>query len=128
MTVDIAGGRGSVSRWLCFAVMATLTVSGGVALAQDEAAAVSALLRDLASPEFEKAVTAAQSLAKYPRSRGEIVRALVEAIKTGDWQRCGGDMRDTIARTLAQLSAREAVVPLLELAKSGKTIDHECVE
>lgn len=37
-------------------------------------------------------------------------------------------MRDTIAQTLGELKATEAVVPLLEVVKSGKPIEHECSE
>ena len=52
----------------------------------------------------------------------------LDALRTGSWDRCGGDLRDSIADTLLDLRAREAVVPLLELVKSGKTIEHECAE
>ena len=97
-------------------------------LGQDSARTVSALIRDLRSAEFEKANAAARELARYPQHRAQIVPALIEAIRIREWDRCTGDMRDTIARALGELKAREAVVPLLELAKSGKTIDHECVE
>ncbi len=54
--------------------------------------------------------------------------ALIEAIRTREWSRCGGDVRDAIARSLGELGAREAVTPFLELVKSGKPIEHECVE
>ncbi len=115
-------------RLLCLAMWAAVALPPGAALGQDSARTVSALIRDLRSAEFEKANAAAQELAKYPQHRAQIVPALIEAIRTREWDRCTGDMRDTIARVLGQFKAREAVVPLLELAKSGKTIDHECVE
>ncbi len=101
---------------------------GSVAYAQDEGAKVSALLRDLKSPDFATAFQAAESLGRYSAHRAEIVPALIAALKTPDWNRCGGDMRDAIARSLGELNARDAVVPLLDLVKSGKPIDHECVE
>jgi hypothetical protein len=37
-------------------------------------------------------------------------------------------MRDSVARTLTDLKAKDAVVPLLELVKSGRSIEHECAE
>ncbi len=117
------------TRWLLgLAIPAVVAFSGGEALAQDEASTVRALLRDLKSSDLERALSAAQSVGRYPRERARIVPALIAAIKTGEWPRCGGDMRDAIARTLVDLRAKEAVGPLLELAASGRTIDHECVE
>ncbi len=100
----------------------------GVASAQDEAARVSALLRDLKSPDFATAFQAAESLGRHSAYRAQIVPALIAAVKTPDWNRCGGDMRDAIARSLGELNVRAAVVPLLELVKSGRPIHHECVE
>ena len=99
-----------------------------VTSAQDEPAKVSALLRDLKSPDFNTAFQAAESLGRYSAYRAQIVPALIAAVKTPDWNRCSGDMRDAIARSLGELNARDAVVPLLELVNSGKPIDHECVE
>jgi HEAT repeat protein len=89
---------------------------------------VSALLGDLKSADFDTAYAAAERLGKYSAQRAQIVPALIEAIATRDWSRCGADMRDAIARSLGELSAREAVTPLLEVVKSGKPIEHECVE
>jgi HEAT repeat protein len=109
-------------------VWTAVALGSSVTLADDEAAIVNGLLADLKDADFERAVTAAQRLAQYPRQRARIVPALMAAIKTGDWPRCGGDMRDAVARALVELKAKEAVVPLLELAGSGRTIDHECVE
>jgi HEAT repeat protein len=105
-----------------------LGLSAGTAYAQDEAAKVRVLLRDLKSPDFETAFQAAESLGGYPGYRTQIVPALMAAMKTPDWSRCSGDMRDAIARSLGALNAREAVVPLLELVKSGRSVEHECVE
>lgn len=96
--------------------------------AQDEAAKVRALLRELKSPDFETAFHAAESLGRHSAYRARIVPALIAILRTPRWDRCGGDMRDAIARSLGELNARDAVVPLLELVKSGKRIDHECVE
>lgn len=128
-----AHGRRSMMRQpilplLTSIVWMALAVGGSVAVAADEAATVNGLLADLKKADFERAITAAQRLGQYPRQRARIVPALIGAVKTGDWARCGGDMRDAIARTLVDLKAKEAVVPLLELAGSGRTIDHECVE
>ena len=103
-------------------------LDAGPAFAQDEAAKVRALLRDLKSPDFETAFHAAESLGDHPAYRTQIVPALMAAMKTPGWSRCSGDMRDAIARSLGALNAREAVVPLLELVKSGRSIEHECVE
>jgi HEAT repeat protein len=109
-------------------VWTAVALGSSVTLADDEATTVNGLLADLKGADFERAITAAQRLGRYPRQRARIVPALVAAIKTADWPRCGGDMRDAIARALVELNAKEAVVPLLELAGSGRTIDHECVE
>jgi HEAT repeat protein len=113
--------------------LALLTVIVAVALpaslaAQDDIARVDALLRDLRSRDYEKASAAEAELGKYPGQRARIVAGLIDALRTGDWDRCGGDMRDSIARSLGELKARQAVVPLLELVKTGKSIEHECSE
>lgn len=113
---------------MCLVVAAVVVLSAGGAHAQDEASKVSALLRDLQDPDFDKAHVAAQELERYPRQSARIVPALIEAIKTRDWNRCGADVRDAIAWSLGGLKAKEAVVPLLEVVKSGKPIEHECVE
>lgn len=118
--------RGTGRRLLYLAVGAALALPG-LARGQD-ASVVGALLRDLRAPDFDRAYAAAAELRKYPQARAQIVPALIEAIRTRDWHRCGADVRDTIARTLGELKAKEAVVPLLEVVKSGKPIEHECVE
>lgn len=105
-----------------------LGLHAGTSYAQEEATRVSGLLRDLKDPDFQTAYPAAESLGRYPAYRKQIVPALVAALKTPGWSRCSGDMRDAIARSLGELHAREAVVSLLELVKSGTPIDHECVE
>jgi HEAT repeat protein len=119
--------RWTSRRLLYLAVAAAVALPAGLAQGQD-ASAVSALIRDLKATDFDKAPAAAEQLRKYPQSRAQIVPALIEAIRTRDWNRCGADVRDTIARTLGELKAKEAVVPLLEVVKSGKPIEHECVE
>lgn len=96
--------------------------------ADDEASTVKRLLGEVRSSDFETAYAAAQKLREHPGSRAQIVPALIEAIGRTEWNRCGGDMRDAIAATLGEVKAREAVTPLLELVKSGKPIEHECVE
>ncbi len=128
--MDCWGGRicNAARRLLYLAVAAAVALPTGPAHGQDDASTVSALIRDLKSRDFDKAHGAVGQLRKYPQYRAQIVPALIEAIKTGDWNRCAADVRDTIARTLGELKAKEAVVPLLEVAKSGKPIDHECVE
>ena len=116
------------SRLLCLAVVAAVALPAGHARGQDDASKVSALIRDLKDPDFEKSYGAAEQLPKYPQYRTQVVPGLIEAIRTCDWNRCAGDMRDAIARTLEELKAKEAVVPLLEVVKSGKSIEHECAE
>jgi hypothetical protein len=120
--------RHAIREFLDLLVIAAIALSAAGATAADEATTVSALLRDLKGADFERAVGAAERLAGYPRERARIVAALVAAIRTGQWPRCSGDMRDAIARTLVDLKAKDAVPALLELAASGRTIDHECVE
>ena len=116
------------SRLLCLAVVAAVALPAGPARGQDDASKVSALIRDLKDPDFDKAYAAAEQLPKYPAHRPQVVAGLIEAITTRDWNRCGGDMRQTIARALEELKAKEAVVPLLDVVKSGKSIEHECAE
>jgi HEAT repeat protein len=122
------GKLGPIPLLLGLVVWTAAALGSSGALAADETITVNALLGDLKGADFERAITAAQRLGRYPRQRPRIVSAFIAAIKTGDWPRCGGDMRDAIARALVELGAKEAVVPLLELAASGRTIDHECVE
>jgi HEAT repeat protein len=103
-------------------------LSAAAALGQADTARVSALLRELKRPDFERATAAASELRNYPQHRSQIVAGLIDAVRTGEWNRCGGDMRDTIARHLGEMKAKDAVVPLLELVKTGKSIEHECAE
>jgi HEAT repeat protein len=103
-------------------------LSAGGPRAQTDTPAVNAMLRDLASDDFDRAYQAAEGLGKHPAHKAQIVAALIEAIRTRDWSRCAGDVRDTIARTLGGLGARESVGPLLEVVRSGKSIEHECLE
>lgn len=120
--------NGGTSRLLYLTVACGVALAAGAAHGQDDASTVGALLRDLKSPEFEPAYRAAERLRTYPRYRAQIVPAAIEALKTLDWDRCAGDVRDTIARTLGELKAKEAVGPLLEVVKSGTPIEHECLE
>jgi HEAT repeat protein len=118
--------RTRVAGRLFFALILTLVASP--ARGQDDVTRVNALLGDLRGPDFDKANAAVEQLGKYPRYRSQIVAGLIEALRRGDWNRCGGDVRDAIARLLVELKAREAVLPLLELVKSDKSIEHECSE
>ena len=70
--------------------------------AQDDASRAAALIRDLGDPDFERANAAAEQLRKHPEPRAQVVAGLIEAITTRDWNRCAGDMRDTIARMLGE--------------------------
>ena len=101
------------------AVAASLLAAPGHA--QDEASRVAAPIRDLGDPDFERANAAAEQLRKHPEPRAQVVAGLIEAITTRDWNRCAGDMRDTIARMLGELGAREAVVPLQEAIAAATT-------
>jgi hypothetical protein len=116
-------------RWLAL----LLLVVGGVLAAnvadgQDDRRRVDALIRDLKNRDYETARGSDDRLLKYPQYRTQVVAALIDALKTGEWDRCSGDMRDSIAHTLIDLKAKDAVVPLLALVKSGKSIEHECAE
>lgn len=109
-------------------LVASIVAHGAARAADDEASAVKSLLGEVRSTDFETAYAAAQQLRDHPAHRAEIVPALIEAITRGEWDRCGGDMRDAIAATLGELKARESVTPLLDVVKTGKPIEHECVE
>ena len=119
---------GWTSCVLGLAVVAAVALPAGPVHGQDAASTVNALIRDLKDPDFDKAYGAAEQLRKYPQYRAQIVAGLIDAITTGNWNRCAGDMRETIAGLLGELKAKEAVVPLLEVAKSGKSTEHECAE
>ncbi len=108
-------------------LFSSLVVCATAVHAQDDAR-VEALLRDLKSHDYAKASAAESELQKYPRARVRVVAGLIDALRTGEWDRCGGDMRDAIARTVTDLKAKDAVLPLLDLVKSGKSIEHECAE
>jgi HEAT repeat protein len=117
-----------MSRRALSAVWCLAFVVGASASATAAQTDVGALLADVKSPDFDRAYAAAERLGHYPAERARIVPALIDAISTREWNRCGGDMRDAIARSLGELGARESVVSLLEVVTSGKPIEHECVE
>jgi len=112
--------------WLALLAIGLLTAIAS--WCQDSTEVVKGLLQDVRDPDSEKASAAAQDLAAYPQQRSQIIPALIEVLRTGQWDRCNGDMREQIAWTLEKLNAREAVLPLLDLAKSGRPIEHECAE
>ena len=110
---------------------AMLLTSAVVATAGASAAridTVGALLADVAGKDGEKAMVSADDLAAHVRERDRIVPALIRALRTGEWDRCGGDVREAIAWALRTLDAREAVPVLLEVANSDRPIEHECAE
>ncbi len=101
----------------------------GAAFAQGDAGVVTGLLRDLLGRDFERAHGAAERLHQYPALRAQIVPVLIQSLQTTrEWDRCSADVRDAAARSLAELKAKEAAVPLLDLVKSGTPIAHECFE
>lgn len=111
------------------AVLAGAGVLAGMPIgahAQADGARVRSLIRDLKSRDYDTANGALDRLSTMTHPRPEIVAGLIEALRTGEWNRCGGDMRDGIARTLGEWGAKGAVAPLLQLVKSGKPIEHEC--
>ena len=110
---------------LCLCLALTAPAVAQRSTAQPTAAE---LIRTLQGREFTEAVGAAERLGSYTSERGQVVPALMDALRNREWASCSGDVRDAIARSLAKLKAKEAVVPLLELVHSGKPLDHECVE
>jgi hypothetical protein len=107
-------------------VLVTLAGSVTPAQAQSDSAGVRRLIRELKGRDYDKANGALDQLSELTHSRVEIVAGLIDALRTGEWNRCGGDMRDGIARTLGDWGATKAVPALLQLVKSGKPIEHEC--
>lgn len=85
---------GWMSRVLCLAAMVAVAAPATPAWGQTDVGKVNALIGDLKNPDFVMAYGAAEQLRKYPQYRAQIVKALLEALTTGDWNRCGGDMRD----------------------------------
>jgi HEAT repeat protein len=110
-------------------VVIVLFAFAGPASAQGQAGVVTGLVRDLLGRDFERAHGAAEGLRNYPAFRAQSVPALVQAVRaTRAWDRCSADVRDAAARSLAELKAKEAVGPLLDLVRSGTPIAHECFE
>lgn len=118
--------RRIVNCALSLIILIFLTATSGVAR-ENDTETVNNLLKDLKSSDYEKAWGAAQQLSRFPQHRTQIVPALIEALHN-QWSNCSGDIREAIASSLAGLKAKEAVFPLLELVKSGKSIEHECAE
>jgi hypothetical protein len=102
---------GSALRRLLLFVALSVALPAGIAQGQDDAARVDALIRDVKSPDYEKASAAEGELRRFPRERARIVAGLIDALRTGEWNRCSGDMRDGIARTLIDLKAKDAWCP-----------------
>ncbi len=115
----------AMRRLRCAALILAL-VAPASSWAQTDADRVAALVRALKDPDFDTASAAVSELRKYPQERARVVAGLVDAVRTGEWRRCGGDMRDAIAHLLGEVKAKEAVEPLLEVVRSGKAIEHEC--
>jgi len=118
------------ARHLCRAITALCLATAVSAVAQHATAEPTAteLIQTLQGREFTDAVGAAERLGRYASQRAQVVPALIDALRNREWATCSGDVRDAIARSLAQLKAKEAVVPLLDLVRSGKPLEHECVE
>src|SRR2546430_11409631 len=76
------------------------------------------LIRTLQGREFTEAVGAADRLGGFASQRAQGVPALIDALRTPERATCSGDVRDAIARSLAQLKADAAVGPLLQLVES----------
>jgi len=110
----------------CLIFLAILVGSPCLARAEDTTS-VKKLLKDLRAPDYMQAWGAADKLARFSQYRAEIVPALIEALNH-EWEQCSGDVRQVIAKSLVELGAKEAVFPLLQLVRSGKSIEHECVE
>jgi len=116
-----------VSRLITVAI--ALFALAGAAPAQGDPGVVAGLLGDLLGRDFERAHGAAERLREHPAFRAQTVPALIQALRTTrGWDRCSADVRDAAARSLAVLKAKEAVVPLLDLVKSGTPTAHECFE
>src|SRR5439155_5967234 len=78
---------------------AALVVTAATAHAQGPVD-VKTLLRDLKNPDYDAAYSAINALDAVTQPRAEIVTGLLDALRTGEWNRCSGDMRDYIARRL----------------------------
>jgi hypothetical protein len=85
-------------------VLAVLALAPALADAQSDATGVDALVRDLKGPDYERAIAAESELRKHPAARAQVVAGLIAALRTGEWNRCGGDVRDAIARELREHS------------------------
>jgi HEAT repeat protein len=107
-------------------VLALVAPAAGQRAAGDKSAVE--LIRALQGREFTDAFAAAETLGGMQAQRAQVVPALIEALRNREWATCGADVRDAIGRSLAQLKAREAMPALLELVKSGTSLEHECVE
>ena len=115
----------SIALALCFCLAVAIPAAAQRPAGQPTAAD---LIRALQGREFTEAFGAAERLGDFGSQRAQVVPALIDAVRNREWATCSGDVRDAAARSLAQLKAKEAVVPLLELVKSGRPLEHECVE
>ena len=98
------------------------------AAAQRATRSADELIRALQGRDFNEAFRAAEALGQMQAQRAQIVPALIEALRHGEWATCGADVRDAIGRSLAELKAKEAMGALVDLVKSGKPLGHDCVE
>jgi HEAT repeat protein len=118
----------SSTRAATTGALLALAALATIAHAQQPPRDVGTLVRQLESHDFEQASAAVDALRRRTDARPAVVAGLIGALATGTWDRCGGDVRDAIASALLDLKAREAVLPLLELVRSGRPIEHECSE
>lgn len=116
---------GRILRYLLLAALVGLATPAN---AQDPVKAdVQSLLKDLKSSDYDKAWAAARELGNFRQFKSQIVPALLDALNR-EWSQCTGDIREALGVSLAQLTGKDAVFPLLKLLQSGKNVAHECAE
>lgn len=85
------------------------------------------LLESLKSPDYMEAWAVVDNLAEHVDQKDVIVPALIEAFGS-EWEHCTGDIRQSIAYSLASLGATEAVFTMIEMVGEGADISHGCAE
>ncbi len=118
---------------LCFSIVA-LFLSSSVVMGED-IDIVEKLQAALKSKDYEQAESMLNLVSSglkteksnYTNEKARLVTVLVEALNY-EWDRCSGDLRQSIAHALIDLRAKEAVIPMIDILRSGKSTGHECAE
>ncbi len=109
------------------AILLMLFSPAFVNAAMDNEATVESLLQGLKSKSYDTAWSSVEKLGNFTKEKERNIPALIDALGY-EWEDCTGDIRQSIAYTLAKLKAKEGVFPMLALLKKGADTSHSCAE